>query len=190
MSDERVPAHVQMLWQDQPVEGVAISLGELRNRSQRLTRIIGRRNLREYVAGAAAIVLCGYLAWKVPLPLMRVGFVLSVPAVIFIVYHLHRYGAARIMPVEMGLTGCLQFHRGELERQRDLLRAVWKWYLLPLIPSMVLVCLAPALARPEVAWRSVWVFGGNLVVFAVIGEANRYAEKRLQARIDALERDL
>jgi hypothetical protein len=190
MSDERVPGRLQSLWQDQPLESRAISLDELRHRSQRLTRIVSRRNLREYVAGALAVVVCGYLAWKVPLPLMRVGFVMSVPAVIFIVYHLHRFGSAQAMPSEMGLTSCLQFHRGELQRQRDLLRGVWKWYLLPLMPSLILVCLAPALARPEQAWRAVWVFGGNLVVFALIGEANRYAAKRLQARIDALERDI
>ena len=189
MSDERVPDQLQSLWQDQPAQGKAMSSDELRHRSQRLTRIISRRNLREYVAGAMALVVCGYLAWKVPLPLMRVGFVMSVPALIFIIYHLHRYGSARAMPTDMGLTSCLQFHRGELERQRDLLRGVWKWYLLPLMPGMILVCLAPVLAHPEQASRAAWLFAGTLVFFALIGEANRYAAKRLQARIDALERD-
>ena len=189
MSDERVPDHLQSLWQGQPAERGAMSLDELRHRSQRLARSVTRRNRREYVAAVLAIILGGYLAWKVPLALMRVGFVLSVPAVIFIVYRLHRDGTAGAMPVEMALTGCLQFHRAELERQRDLLSGVWKWYLLPLMPSMILVCLAPALARPEHAWRAVWFFGGSLVLFALIGEANRYAAKRLQARIDALERN-
>lgn len=189
MSDERVPADVQSLWQGQPASGGTMSLDELRQRSRRLTRIVSRRNLREHVAGALAVVVCGYLAWRVPLPMMRVGFVLSVPAVIFIVYHLHRHGAARAMPAEMGLAGCLQFHRGELERQRDLLRGVWKWYLLPLMPGLILVYLAAVLAHPEHAWRGVWLFAGTLVFFALIGEANRYVAKRLQARIDALERE-
>ena len=84
-----------------------------------------------------------------PLPSLRAAGVVSVAAVIFIVYHLHRYGSARVMPAEMGLTNCLQFHRGELERQRDLLRSVWKWYLAPLVPGMTLVCLGSVLARPE-----------------------------------------
>lgn len=189
MSDELVSADVQRLWQGQPATGGTMTLDELRERARRLARIVSRRNLREYVAAVLTIVLCGYLALKVPLAMMRVGFVLSLPAVLFIVYHLHRFGAARAMPVEMGLTSCLQFHRAELERQRDLLRGVWKWYLLPLMPSMILVCLAPTLARPEQAWRAVWVFGANIVVFALIGEANRYAAKRLQARMDALEGD-
>jgi len=117
MSDERVPDQLQSLWQDQPAQATAMSHDELRQRSQWLTRRVSRRNLREYVAGAMALVVCGYLAWKVPLPLMRVGFVTSVPALVFIIYHLHRYGSARAMPTDMGLTSCLQFYRGELERQ-------------------------------------------------------------------------
>jgi hypothetical protein len=191
MSDERVPDHLQSLWQDQPAEGRVMTLDELHQRSRRLTRIVSRRNLREYVAGAMAIVTCGYLAWKAPLlPMMRVGYVLGVVGVIFIVYHLHRYGAAQAMPADMALTSCLAFHRGELERQRDLLRGVWRWYIAPLMPGLILVCLGPVLAHPEHAWRALGLFAGILVFFGLIVEANRYAANRLQARIDALERDL
>ena len=190
MSDQRIPDHLQSLWQDQPAEGRAMSLDELRYRSRRLTRIVSRRNLREYVAGAMVAVACAYLALTAPLPLVRAGAVLSEVGVIFIVYYLHRHGAARAMPADMALTSCLQFHRGELERQRDLLRGVWKWYLAPLLPGLILFYLASILAHPEHASRGWWFLAGSLVVFVLIGEANRYAANRLQARIDALERDL
>ena len=189
MSDERVPHHLQSLWQDQPAEGRVMSLDELRYRSRRLTRIVYRRNLREYVAGAMVAVACGYLAWKAPLLLTRVGALLSVVGVIFIVYHLHRHGAARTMPEDMALTSCLQFHRSELERQRDLLRGVWKWYLAPLLPGLILFYLGPILAHPERASRGWWLLAGSLVFFVLIGELNRYAAKKIQARIDALERN-
>jgi hypothetical protein len=189
MSDERALGDVQSLWQSQPATGGAMTLDELRERSRRLTRSMSRRNLREYVAAILVIILCGYLALKVPLALMRVGFMLSLPAVILIVYHLHRHGAARAMPADMALTSCVAFHRRELERQRDLLSSVWKWYLLPLMPGLILVCLAPALARPETAWRALGLYVGIMVFFSWIVEANRAAAKRLQARIDALERE-
>jgi hypothetical protein len=188
MSDERVPLQLQSLWQEQPAEIGAISIDELHRRSQRLARIISRRNLRESVAAAGVVVLFGALAWMAPLALTRAAGALAVAGAIFIVYHLHRHGSARAMPVDMGLTNCLQFHRGELERQRDLLRSVWKWYLAPLLPSLFLIYLAPALAQPDRAWRSVWGVAGNLMVFVAIGELNRRAANRLQARIDALER--
>jgi len=189
MSNERVPDHLQRLWQDQPARGRVMSIDELRYRSRRLTRIVSRRSLREYVAGAMVVVACGYLAWTAPLPLVRAGAVLSIAGVIFIVYYLHRHGAARTMPEEMALTTCLQFHRGELERQRDLLRGVWKWYLAPLLPGLILFYLGPILAHPERAPRGLWLLALSLAFFVLIGELNRYAAKRLQARIDALERD-
>lgn len=190
MSDERVPAHVQTLWQDQPVEGGRMSLDELRYRSQRLTRIIGRRNTKEYAAGAVVIVMFGYMAFVLPLPIMRVGAAMSVAGAMFIIYHLHRHGTARAMPADLGLTSCLQFHRAELERQRDLLRGVWKWYLGPLIPGMILFYLGPLLAHPERAANTLWMFAGTVAFFALIGEWNRRVAKRYQAGIDALERNL
>ena len=113
----------------------------------------------------------------------------SVAAVTFIVYHLHRYGSARVMPAEMGLTNCLQFHRAELERQRDLLRSVWKWYLAPLVPGMLLVYVGSALARPEHASRALLGLAGTVAVFVLIGDLNRRVANRLQARIDALEKN-
>jgi hypothetical protein len=189
MNEERVPDHLQRLWQGQPEQGRAMSLDELRYRSRRLTRIVDRRNLREYVAGAVVAGACGYLAWKAPLPLMRVAAVLSVAGVMFIVYYLHRHGTARTMPADLALTSCLQFHRNELERQRDLLGGVWKWYLAPLLPGLILFYVASILAHPEHASRGWWLLAGSLMFFVVIGELNRYVAKKIQARIDGLERN-
>src|SRR3954471_6768039 len=115
MSDERIPDDVQNLWQRQPATVSATSIEELRQRSHRLQRIVSRRNLREYVAAAIGLAGFGYMAWTAPLPLMRVAGVLTVAAMTFIVFRLHRDGAARAMPGDLELTSCVQFHRGELE---------------------------------------------------------------------------
>jgi hypothetical protein len=188
MSDERAPAHLQSLWQDQPAQIGALSTEELRHGSRRLVRIVGRRNRREYVAAVIVALVFGPMAWFAPLTLIRVGSVLTLAAVMFVVYHLHRYGAAQAMPAEMALTSCLAFHRHELERQRDLLRSVWKWALLPLVPGMLLIYLGPVLAHPERASRASWLAAATLVFFALIAELNRRVAKKIQARIDALER--
>jgi hypothetical protein len=187
MSDPHVPADPQSLWQGQPAAGHTMSLDELRSHSRRLERRIGRRNLREYIAAAFVVPAFAWAAWAAPLPVMRVGSVLVVVATIFVVYHLHRHGAAWTMPADMGLTDCLAFLRGELERQRDLLRGVWKWYLLPFAPGMILIYLGPVLARPDLASRAVWPAAATLVFFVFIGELNRRVAKKIQAKIDALE---
>ena len=190
MNDERVPDHLQRLWQGQPEQGRAMSLDELRYRSRRLTRAVSRRNLIEYVAGAVVVVVLGRAAWKAPFLAMRLGSGLIVAATIFVVYYLRRYGGAKAMPLDMAATSCLAFHRGELERQRDLLRSVWKWYLLPFAPGMILVYLGPVLAHPELAARAAWPAAGTVLLFVCIGALNRYGAKRIQMKIDALERSL
>ena len=43
---------------------------------------------------------------------------------------------------------CLEFHRSELVRQRDLLRSVWWWYLLPFVPGMLLIPVGSSLDDP------------------------------------------
>jgi hypothetical protein len=189
MSDERVPDRLQSLWQHQPVESGPMSVDQLRRRSRRLTLTVSLRNLLEYVTGAVLVIVLSRMAWAAPFRLIRAGLVLSVAAVIFVVYHLYRHGSARAMPADMGLRSCLQFHRGELERQRDLLRGVWYWYLAPLMPGLILFYLGSILAHPEYAWRAVLGLAGTLVLYWLIGDANRRAADRLQARIDALERN-
>jgi hypothetical protein len=32
----------------------------------------------------------------------------------------------------------VEFHRRELTRQRDLLRSVWRWYIAPIAPGLVI----------------------------------------------------
>jgi hypothetical protein len=188
MSEERAPDLVQSLWQDQPAAPITISIDELREHSRRLTRRVNRRNLREYAAAVVAAIAFVPTAWFAPLRLMRIGSVLSLAAVTFVVYHLHRYGAAQTLPAEMALTSGLAFLRRELERQRDLLRGVWKTYLLPMAPGLILMYLAPVLAHPERAWRAFWPFAATVVFFVFVGELNRRVAKKIQARIDSLER--
>jgi hypothetical protein len=189
MSDEHVAADVQDLWQGQPATGEPITLAQIRSRSRRLQRMIVWRNLPEYIAAALLVPTFGWLAWITPSALMRLGAGLWVAAVIFIVYHLSRHGAARAMPADMALASCLEFHRGELVRQRDLLRGWWKWYLLPCIPGLFVVQVGSVLAHPERASRLGWGAVGTVILAVLIAALNYYGANRIQSRIDALERN-
>jgi hypothetical protein len=94
------------------------------------------------------------------------------------------------MPVDLALTASAQFHRRQMERQRDLLRSVWTWYLLPMLPGLIVLQIGVALAHPDRVGRAVAVVIGTLALSAVIGGLNRWGATRIQARIDALERDV
>jgi hypothetical protein len=185
------------LWKNQQVAPVAISLAELHQKAQRLETRIRRRNLREYAASLIAIAIFGCYIWVFPTPMVRFGCVLVIAGVLFVVYMLQKRGAARIVPAGMSFHNCLDFHRQELERQRDLLRSVWTWYLLPFIPGMAVFLLglflrtmklpnAPAHARLVIVAFSLTA-AFVAAVFIVIGKLNQWGARKLQRKIDALD---
>ncbi len=117
-----------------------------------------------------------------------VGGCLLVLGTLYVVYHLHRWGSARSMPADVGLIDCLNFHRAELGRQRDLLRGVWWWYLLPLVPGRALIIIGRAIERPDRRLLALGVAVTFVVTFTLVGKLNERGARRLQGRIDDLDR--
>jgi len=148
MAHDDVANDLQRLWRDQPGGEVQMSVQEIRVRAEKLERRVGRRNLREYAGAAVNILVFGVWAWFAKTAAVALGSSLVVFASLWIVYYLHRHGAARRPAGEPGAMSCLEFHRSEIVRQRDLYRSVW-WYGLPLVPGVLLIAVAPALERPE-----------------------------------------
>ncbi len=191
MSEERRngPAAV---WQAQPIEAKRLSPEEIRAKAARFERTIRLRNLREYVAAAIVFVVFGVYAWQATTWLARAGHLAIVAGALYVVVQL----ATRAAPggglddAARVTETCLRFHRRELERQRDLLRSVWRWYLGPLVPGLILI-FADAFLR---AWTNggvallVFVASGLLVVvvFLAVSRLNAAGAQRLQRAIDAL----
>lgn len=125
------------IWQNQPTEGFKMSAAELHLRAQKFEKRISRRNLREYVASAIVIAVFGYYISLFPSTLTRTGCVLIIAGTLFMVWALHKRGAARTMPAGLEFRSCVEFHRQELQRQRDLLRGIWWWYLFPFVPGLI-----------------------------------------------------
>jgi uncharacterized membrane protein len=189
--------NMKNVWRNQPVASVTISLAELHQKAQKFEKRILWRNLREYAASALVIASFGYYIWKFPAPIIRFGCVLVIAGVLFVVFTLLRQGAARTAPSEMAFRSCLDFHRKELERQRDLLRGVWTWYLLPFVPGMAVFLLGlfqRVMRQPNATAHVSLVmttFGltaaGCAVVFIGVGRLNQWAARKLQREIDALD---
>ena len=185
------------VWQNQPVGRVEISLDQLHRRARRFGTQILWRNLREYVASALVVATFGYYVWRFPAPLARLGCALVIAAVLFVVHSLHTRGAATTAPGELAFRTCLEFHRRQLERQRDLVAGVWRWYLLPFVPGMAVFLfglLLWTLEQPNAPahTRGILIaFGLTAVlcglVFFGVGKLNQWAARRLQREIDALD---
>ncbi|HZR24657.1 MAG TPA: hypothetical protein VFA59_13770 [Vicinamibacterales bacterium] len=163
-----------------------MSIEEIRTRASRLEHIVSRRNLREYIAGAIGIVGFLRLMWIGPTTTIRVGAALTIAGGVFVLYLLRKWGSANPLPEDLGLTSAVDFHRAQLERQRDLLRNVWSWYLMPFVPGLAVTQVGIAMAHPERTQRLVALGIGVCLMMVAVAAVNRYGAARIQKRIDSL----
>ena len=197
MTDESVSNTVRGLWQSQPTEPAKITPPELRQKMQKFERRISRRNLREYAASAFVVLIFGYYEWKFPSPLMRIGSGLIILAALYVARQLHRRGKAGSAQMDLALNPCLDFYRLELERQRDLLRSVWSWYLLPFVPGLAIFEFGIAVAISSSHQGPLAHLGPAVLTFSLSSafiaavffftwKINQAGAKKLQLQIDDL----
>ena len=181
------------IWQNQPVEPLTMSMEEIRNKAVKFERRIRSRNLRETVIAVALIPLFVlFLRWF-PAPLARAGSVLNIAALVYVIWRMNGSAAPSRVPDGAGWENCIAFHRRELARHRDLLRTVWRWYLGPLVPGVVLfnfAIIAPKVraGHPADWWRVLPSLALLIAWFIVVVRLNNRAADCLQRRIDELDR--
>ena len=164
-----------------------LSLNGVGRRAKAFQTRIRKRNIREYVAAFVVVAVFGRGIWIRPDLVSGIGGFLVVVGVLYAVYSLHQRGSARTLPSDASSARLLDFHRKELERQRDAQRSIWSWYILPLVPGLMFLMLASAMANPNLlGFSSVVSLCFLLSVFFLIAKLNHRAADRLQMEIDAL----
>jgi hypothetical protein len=173
------------LWQGQEVEKVILTLDEVRSRAARFERRIRGRNRREYIVGAVVIALF------VRQLLLGHGSQLVAPALLvlgmlYVLFQLHRRTSTRPLPADMGIRGSIEFHRVELERQRDAARAAWHWYLLPVVPGLAAGLVVTGIDHGiNATLIRVGVF--FVLVFVGIWALNQRGARKLDHKIQVLK---
>jgi len=181
---EQTPKHdLTRLWQEQ-ADGGEKTMVDIRLKASKFERGVYLRNLLEYTAAAVVVVAFGRILWTGPGVAGRAGAALILLATAYVVYRLQRHGSTSAMPEALALTSCVEFHRAQLVRQRDLLRSVWKWYLLPFVPGLLVMLMGRAAEDPGRAVRATLI---SAVVFLGIGWLNERAARRLDREIEALD---
>jgi len=187
MTNESPPNdRLKSVWQNQPSEGMRMSVDEIRQRAGKFQRKIYWRNAREYVAALVVLAIFGFDFWHTSDALARVAFGLIIAGTLYVMWNLHERGASRSLPADLGLASGLDFYRLELERQRDLLRSVWSWYLGPMIPGLVVLMVARGRTNPSRLWPVGLSSALIALVFVSAWWLNQRAARRLQGRIDEL----
>ncbi|MDG0854252.1 hypothetical protein [Roseateles puraquae] len=182
---------LKQLWQEQDMTLAPLTLDTVKQEVQRTHRRVARRNAMEYAACVLVIAVFGFYITVFPSPLMRAGSALIILATVFIAWQLHRRASNQALPGAAGEQGWMQHQRAQLARQRDALRSAWLWYVAPLLPGTVLfrwgveVDLAPGgpFARGWAANLAI------ALIFGAVALVNWLAARRLQKRLDQLDRD-
>ena len=179
------------MWQGQGIGSAPFTLEEIRRKSGKFRSQISRRNFREYLVSALLIPYFGYCAWTAGSPMMQAGNGLMMAGLVYMMYQLHKRAAASTAPGDMGWKTCVAFHRAQLERQRDALAGIWKWYLGPLIPGFATIMTAScivAFPRSMLAGMLTLVCAG-MVALALwwVGRLNQKAAAKIQKQIDSLD---
>jgi hypothetical protein len=195
MSD---PDLVKRAWAASAADAVVPDLDTARANADWLYRKVRRRNRIEYGASVLGVLICLVVATLTPVPVLRAGIAMIVPAVMFTTWHLHRHGSAAAPPEQAAAMPILVHQRAQLARQRDLTASIVRWYLLPYVPGVLTLVLGPPLAHglegllraPLRAWLSLAL--GLATVAAYFGftwvRNMRSTRRREQliAEIDAL----
>lgn len=183
---------LQSAWTTQKQEPFVMSLTDIHARAERFQTRIRWRNMIEYGAGIIVVFAFGGIALTTPDWGIRAGAALIILGVFYISWKLATVaGAAR----KDDAVSWADFHHSELLRQHEALTTVWRWYLAPLLPGMLVFILAtalspaegdiPLLARAVIALAA---FAWVAAVFFGIAYLNKKAAAKLRADIEALDR--
>lgn len=171
-----------------------MSLADVHLHAQRFQSRVRMRNALEYAAATCVVAFFAWTAAIVPEPLVQAGAGLIAAGALYVCWQLYRLGrAATRNELNAGAQSWASFHRAELARQRKALRTVWRWYLAPFVPGVLVfaagVAFTEANPAPFPARLAVFLAGIGLMaaVFTAIAWLNAVAAKQLDAQIAALD---
>lgn len=178
-------------WQASVEIAGALPLEDVRKGADKLYRKIRLRNSIEYVACAVVVVLGVSRVLTLEYMHQKVGMTLLVLAALSVVWQLHRRASA-VSPERAGEVPLYLFLRAQLVRQRDALREVFWWYLLPFVPGFAVIFVGNGIV-PEIerAGPPIWVrwltLAGIAGAFGAIWWINQLAAGKLQGHIDEID---
>jgi hypothetical protein len=170
-----------------------LSVETLPDQARAFQKTIWWRNARELAA--ALIVLTANVPdmWRGETVVDRLSHGLLVAGTLFVMGYLRFRAGARPLPVGGDARCLLEFHRDELIRQRDILRDVPRWYLLPFIPGLLvgmLSKLGSPSANPVAAVMALPIlFGIFYLIWRVNVWAAAWLDKQVQQAV-ALEEQM
>ena len=93
------------------------------------------------------------------------------------------------MPESLEFGAALAHYRGELERRRRIIQTLWRWYLMPMVPGMLLIIAGATIEaskRGRPLWPALIFIALTAGMGVVIHLSSQGWARKLRIRIDAL----
>ena len=179
---------VKQAWQASVEIAGTPALDQVRAGANKFYRRIWWRNAIEYIACVIVVIGFGTYLFTLPHVLQKAGSMLVIAGTLFVAWQLHRRASAE-PPERAGTTPLLLFARAQLARQRDALRSVFWWYILPFLPGMAVFMTGTMLAdRPNGPEpRDALGFAVLSALLVGIWWINQLGARRLQKHIDEID---
>ena len=184
---------VRQAWQASAADAALPALDTVRAGADAFYRRIRLRNAVEYAACVLVVVMFSAMAAFAPMPLTaRIGAGLVVAGTLLVAWNLRRLASAIPPPEAASAFPILVHQRAQLVRQRDALARVWLWYLLPMVPGLMLILFAPVFERGLATLLMMRAgtmigIGINFLVFGGVWWLNHRAARMLQKTIDEID---
>jgi hypothetical protein len=145
--DPTPPPDIKAIWKDQPLEIPPLVVAAVRRKARRLQQRRLWIMIRETVAALVLVAISGLYIRLVSIQgvlelydaMIGAGMGLMILFAVFYGWRILVLFRPRRLPDDT--VACLDFHRRELERQRDLVRGAWRWVLVPLVPIWSLLLI-------------------------------------------------
>jgi hypothetical protein len=181
-------------WQSQPLEAPVMSLAFVHHQIEKLNAEVRRETVLFYASAAVAAVGALFVllnvnpALSVPMGyVVRVGMMLGLLGALYGALQMRGRKTALARPDE-DVQQSLQAYRAELERRRDIYLQAWRWSILPMMPSALVLLIGGALydQRPH-AILQYGLLGLLVIVATVLAVRNQRGKvKTFQQELDAL----
>jgi hypothetical protein len=177
-------------WQASVTEAKLPAIEDVRAGADKFYRRLRLRNGIEYVACTVAVAVYGTFIFTFDHPLQKIGSALVILGTLFAAWQLNHRASA--VPLEAaGEMSILDFARAQMVRQRDALRSIFWWYILPFLPGIIVVWIGNG-QDPEAAARvAIWQRWAAVIVvtalLSVIWWLNQRAARKLQGKIDEID---
>jgi hypothetical protein len=119
-----------------------VSIETLPEQARQFQQMIWWRNARESAAAFLVLTFNARDVWQADNRLAGAGHLLLVLGMLVVMGFLHLRAGSRAVPAAADTRTMLRFHTREIARQRDVLRAVPLWYLLPFVPGITVLAFS------------------------------------------------